>query len=318
VLMLDWMKAWVRGDNAESLNFSRTLASQGTQGAAFKGFAFNCGLYALMVNRPREAITALATVNPYDSTQLGSGWYGYWDALTLTYHLLGDHDEELKQAARGRIQYPTLRATLYYEMRALSALGRTEEIWKRCDEASTLPYQQEEWTPGGVMNACAEELRFHGFLDASRQAAARAIAWRTSQPDSILQRSGSQSALARSYYVAERWSEARKMYARLSREQPDDIDLRGQLGVIAARVGDTSEAKTILGILKKINRPYLFGAHTYWRARITSLLGEKEEAVRLLRDALSHGVSYADLHADMDLEPLRDYPPFQELVKPRE
>jgi hypothetical protein len=38
----------------------------------------------------------------------------------------------------------------------------------------------------------------------------------------------------------------------------------------------------------------------------------------MLREALSQGLNYTRLHADMDLEPLRDYPPFQELVKPKE
>ena len=64
--------------------------------------------------------------------------------------------------------------------------------------------------------------------------------------------------------------------------------------------------------------PYIWGNHTYWGARIASLLGEKERAVMMLREALSQGRWYTQLHADMDLEPLRDYPPFQELVKPKE
>ena len=73
----------------------------------------------------------------------------------------------------------------------------------------------------------------------------------------------------------------------------------------------------ISGELRDIDRPYMFGNHTYWRACIAALLGEKEEAMNLLREALAQGVSYTRLHPDMDLEPLWDYPPFQELIKPK-
>ena len=56
---------------------------------------------------------------------------------------------------------------------------------------------------------------------------------------------------------------------------------------------------------------------------IAALLGEKELAVRLLQEALSQGVLYQlqlglyYIHPNMDLEPLYDYPPFQELIKPK-
>ncbi len=63
--------------------------------------------------------------------------------------------------------------------------------------------------------------------------------------------------------------------------------------------------------------PYLFGWHTFWRARIAALLGEKEQAVRLLREAHNQGVQFIRFHNDMDLEPLHDYPPFKEFKKPK-
>ena len=168
------------------------------------------------------------------------------------------------------------------------------------------------------MTSCARELRFHGFSDAARQTIHTAIDWYTSRPDSEQQRSARQSRLAHAYYVAERFADARSVYETLLRQDPDNIAYQGFLGAIAARVRDTTEARRIDGILKKTNRPYLYGEHTYWRACIASLLGDKEQAVALLRMALSEGTTYPELHADVDLEPLRDYPPFRELVKPKE
>ena len=87
---------------------------------------------------------------------------------------------------------------------------------------------------------------------------------------------------------------------------------------MAARKGEREKAHAISEELENIDRPYLFGGHTYLRARIASLLGEKERAVLLLQDAFAQGLIYGSylLH-QMDFEPLRDYKPFQELLKPK-
>lgn len=44
---------------------------------------------------------------------------------------------------------------------------------------------------------------------------------------------------------------------------------------------------------------------------------KKENAIRLIREALAQGLRYTLLHPVMDLEPLGDYPPFKELIKPK-
>jgi hypothetical protein len=106
-------------------------------------------------------------------------------------------------------------------------------------------------------------------------------------------------------------------YEALHKESPDEIGILGFLGVLAARRGDKQEALRISSLLENIDRPYLFGVHTFWRARIASLLGDKENAVRLIREALAQGRSYTVFHPMMDFEPLQDYPPFKELIKPK-
>jgi hypothetical protein len=70
--------------------------------------------------------------------------------------------------------------------------------------------------------------------------------------------------------------------------------------------------------LAVIDRRFLFGRPTYWRACIAALLGEKERAVALLKEAFSQGRRYGvSLHRDIDLEPLWDYPPFKDLLRPK-
>jgi tetratricopeptide (TPR) repeat protein len=313
LLLLDHMQAMLRGDNLTLLSVMREIARRAPTVPVLR---FQWGADALRLNCPREAITALSGLDRADSTSF-HGWVYTWGRITLAHHLLNEHEKELREAEIGRQQLPSRISTIWYEVRALAALGRFDEIWKRFDEACAFP-EKGEGTPGGIMTSCARELRYHGFGNAARQTIQRAIDWYVSRPDSEQQSSSRQSALAHAYYVAERFVDARGIYETLLRQDPDNIAYQGFLGAIAARVKDTTEARRIDGILKKTNRPYIFGEHTYWRACIASLLGDKDQAVSLLRKALSEGLTYPELHADVDLEPLKDYPPFQELMKPKE
>jgi hypothetical protein len=54
------------------------------------------------------------------------------------------------------------------------------------------------------------------------------------------------------------------------------------------------------------------------RARIAAALGDHSDAVRLLQEAFQHGwVSPNRWHQFVEFDPLRDYPPFQELLRPK-
>jgi tetratricopeptide (TPR) repeat protein len=119
-------------------------------------------------------------------------------------------------------------------------------------------------------------------------------------------------------YVSEQWEEAGALIEKLRSEKPDDIDYLGYGGALAARRGDKEEALRISEELKRIDRPYTFGAQTYWRARIAALLGMKEEAVELLRQSFAQGNYYSVfIIQEADLDPLRDFAPFRELMKPK-
>ena len=65
--------------------------------------------------------------------------------------------------------------------------------------------------------------------------------------------------------------------------------------------------------------PYLHGIPTYWQACIAAQLGEKDRAVSLLAQAFGQGFPFSHyLHRDLDLEPLRGYPPYEALVKTKD
>jgi tetratricopeptide (TPR) repeat protein len=272
------------------------------------------GQDSMNINRPREAIEAL---RKYDfQRESFKGWTNYWGVLTYSYHMLGNHKQELKEARRGRKQYPEFLSTLWYEVRALAALGRIDEVDKKIEESLTLP-PERGWNPGEIMSSAGDQLRAHGYREASLRVAERAIQWFKGRPPEEAKSEDQRFSLANALYAAERWEEARTLFEGLLKETPDNIDYLGYVGTTAARMGDKEWAEKISEQLAGLKTPYLFGGNTYWRACIASISKDKETAMSLLRDALAQGVTYDRLYDDMDLENLRDYQPFKELIKPK-
>jgi len=166
----------------------------------------------------------------------------------------------------------------------------------------------------------AQELRTHGYHEEASKVIERSIASYNSNPTAELRHE-----LAAAYYVAGQWDKSQELFESLTIEKPEKIEYWGYLGAIAARKGNIKEAERISKYLLNLDRPYLFGKDSYWMSRIAAVSGNNEEAVKLLREAISQGVylCYYDFYSIpiyelMDFESLRDYPPFQELIKPKE
>ncbi len=302
LLSLDLIVAgFLRGDRAGALRIARQT-----------GGSIDHGVHAFRYNYPREAIQALEAA--------GSGWGDYWRFLTASYHILGDHEGELSVARSGRQRDPDRLSRAYYEVRALAALGRVSDVNQLIDEAVTLP-PEPDWggVRGSVMTAAATELRAHGNRAAAVQVAERAIDWLRSRPPEEAATRLNRSRLGTAYRLAERWNEARLVYEQLAQDYPDRIFYQGALGTIAAWLGEREEALRISETLIGKAGPYAFGVEFYFQADIAALLGDRDRAMSLLRDAFAKGFAYSAFnpHADMDLESLRDYEPYQELVRPK-
>jgi hypothetical protein len=98
---------------------------------------------------------------------------------------------------------------------------------------------------------------------------------------------------------------------------------RAMLGAVAAHLGDRREVARIDRWLAGRRGPYLSGSHTFSRARLAALVGDRDHAVELYRQAVDEGFCCTyyvgdGVHADPDFESLRDYPPFQELTRPKD
>jgi tetratricopeptide (TPR) repeat protein len=308
--IIDGAGAWLRGD-LEGQYWARRRF---TDLYRTKRANYEIGLIANWINRPKEAIEKLKTFTLDDS--FVKDWAGYWTQLTWAYHMLGQHKKELKEARRGRELLPERSSGLRNELRALSALGKIDDINRVIEESYEFPPPQS-WTPGSLMYLTGVGLRAHGYPEDSFQMLNRALKWYEDRPQEERRTPTHRAAIARIFYHLEKWEESYELFKGLYKEQPDSLTYLGCLGVLSARMGDKEEATKIAEELKNLDRPYLHGRNTYWQSRIVALLGDKELAIELIRDSLAEGRTYNILHWEMDYEGLEDYPPFVELKKPK-
>jgi tetratricopeptide (TPR) repeat protein len=293
---------------------------------------YAAGWAAWRAYRPREALEYFARVDTTKPAITPFRKLFYWMGMGRAHHMLGDHDEELEVLRAGRREFPDDLRLVDGHLRALAALGRIDELNAVLDTLFALPVER---VPGGVRSidlraqVGVDALRAHGHADAARQVAQRLLDWLEARPpgESVQLRMGSyyKSALAESLYRLGRWEEARAQYEELLKEDPQRTTYLGRLGAIAARMGDHARARMLSERITAWDHP----EPARRRASIAALLGEREEAVRLLREGLNAGSDrgrwgegnqgfYTELlHRDMDLESLRGYPPFEQLMRPK-
>jgi serine/threonine protein kinase len=317
-LFLDRLKALSQGKNEESLRAVLQLQKLAPREALsnFLVVAEEIGL-----NKPRQALDLFEKVELPESwlnTSQGINWYAYW---CIAHYLLGNHKKELEVARRARKYFPDALTLMSNEARALAARGKIEDMKKVVDQS--LLSRSSIGTAGRVMLAAARELRLRGYREAFKDMAGRAVEWYRGRAAGKQPTERQRSELAVALYISEQWEEAGELIEKLRSEKPDNIDYLGYGGALAARRGDKEEAQRISEELKGIDRPYTFGKQTYWRARITALLGMKEQAVELLRQSFAQGNYYINdngvfIIQEADLDPLRDYAPFRELMKTKD
>jgi tetratricopeptide (TPR) repeat protein len=241
--------------------------------------------------------------------------------MTDALHMLGDYERELQYADLGLEQFPDVGNIYLAKARALAAMGLAAEATEVIDACLPVRFSEAGRNLGSVMTETACELRAHGHRRASDDMAARAVAWwerEASEPD--IEKRESQDLFDQSYafFVAGRWDELREPLEELRERGSSPVDVAGALGVIAARSGNHEEARRIFDELPDPGHPRSASDRSAWRAAIAAHLGEKDRAVNLLAEAFSRGMSYGlIIHSIMFLEPLWDYPPFQELIEPK-
>ena len=169
------------------------------------------------------------------------------------------------------------------------------------------------------MITAVDELRAHGHAEEGDVMAEEGVEWQRRMMTSGDGDERSKRRLAEALFRARRWEESLAVYEGLAQLDPEDIDYQGSLGVLAARTGDRERALEIKNRFLARDVPYEFGMDIYWAACISAQLGEREEAMELVRRAFAEGAQIAiHAHQDPDLEPLWNYAPFQRFLEPRD
>jgi tetratricopeptide (TPR) repeat protein len=308
---LEYVRSYVHGDLTAILRVNRKLAVRFPQSMA----PYTAGWAALRVNRPREAVEWLRPLDPERGSM--RGWWPYWSFLTQTYHVLGQHRRELRAALRGRRQYPDNLALLRRELEARAARGQHERVVALLEESLTLRRPGDPYLTLAMVASL--DFRAHGHPDHALDVVERAVARYRSLPDEEARAAlGSPIRLVQLLLYGGRWAEAEEALEALAADNPDNLEIKGSLGVLAAWQEDRDKASEADRWLAALDRPYLYGWHTEWRTRIAAALGQQDEAVRLLQEAFNQGVPFNPwVHRDPTFAALHDYPPFQELLRPK-
>jgi len=309
---MEYLDAGRRGDNEGALAAARAgvqLVPFGTIRWAFIG--------ALMsVNRPREALASIEEIHG-QFLEVSGTWSYHWKAYTEILHLLGEHGRELDVARASRAHVDGPLFGMSCEATALAALGRTDSLMPLVEEirfAAPTPILNA----GQVLGNLVEELRAHGQQAAAATVSRQALAWYDEQPAAFRATAGGRWLHGWLLDLNGDLDGAAAIFAALAADSVQVVDALGYQGVIAARRGDGDSARRFAAQLDGLRIERLNGRNTVWRARIAAVLGEREEAVALLRRGFAEGLRYGIwLHRDPDLEPLHGFQPYEDLVRPK-
>ena len=283
-------------------------------------------LFDLILNRPRDALATVSATG-WDPLEPGPNPFGW--QTSVAYHLLGDHENELKATRLARLAAPGDMFALQNEVVALAALGRLPEVEQRIDERlahgadATYPVDP----PGALMVRGGLELRAHGHAEEALHLFERAVEWNRAHP---LEGEDSESLALEVQWRGEallltgRWDEAEALLNWIIARNPEDVRAHGALGALAARRGDRHAAiEADRWLAERWAESPSGGTITYERAAIAALLGERERALSLFRQAIVEGFAfvsadyYLEFDVDPDLDSLRGEPTFQRLIQPR-
>jgi tetratricopeptide (TPR) repeat protein len=262
---------------------------------------------ANMAYRPREALAVMRGRDPK------RGWLAehpdmYVSDLAEAHHFLGDYRAALREAVLGRRRAPRNWRPVVHQLWALAALGRLDDVRALLPDLESLAPDA-----GAALAGVAAELRTHGQPAAAREVAERAVDWYRSRAATTKDSVATLAQMRNALYLAESWGEAERVAQWLAARDTTVVHQWGWLGLLAAHRGDTATALRMDSLIASRPWPFAQGFPAVWRADIAALLGRREQAEALFKEALAEGLSSWDAHMDFAYS---FYAPFKELLRP--
>lgn len=308
--VLDLELALIREDRGGSYEAARNAAELAPGTLPQVQWAWE----ALSLGHPEEAIGILSSMDPTRGEVRRSR--AYWGFLTEAQHMVGDHRRELRQARRARELDPLSPHPYEFEVRALAALGRVRDAESVLDEALSRPFRDAAINPGRLLLIVAEELNAHQQAEASIRLFRRAADWYAALPAEDPVRYSGDRVVA--LLGAGDLGAAEGVLDTLRARRPESLWGGGLAGVSAAMRGDRDAAEAAMSLLDSVDAPYIQYQRFLAQAGILAHLGREDEAIDHLRRAFRAGLRYGvSPHSNVLLDPLRDVPAFEELMRPR-
>jgi tetratricopeptide (TPR) repeat protein/TolB-like protein len=339
--MLDLNRAYFEGNSEAQLAAAQRMAGA-TPGAPLPYWFIGIGAFVL--NRPRQSLTALQRV-PFEDGKWSTGTMAAerWGLVTNGYHMLSEHKTEIREARTAESLVPGNRDILWYELRALAALGQLDTLSPKLEDLEGPPQVPEDpatkrnntFVGGGLVAGAtvpallvslAQELHAHQHDAEARAVLRRAISWIHAPSPDERRLETSRFELMQAHYFLAEYDTADSLLTLLETENPADWRYLAYRGLAAARQGRRAEAVRTAERLDslEVDPPArirsLVGRSltTLARAAIAAQLGDTTVAMARLEQAVAEGAhNYLILHMDWDLTPLRRQPRFQQLIKPK-
>jgi tetratricopeptide (TPR) repeat protein len=277
-VMVEYLRARLAGQGDKS----RILARRAYALTRESRGGYTVAWSAVSTNHPREAVAALDRINPDRGAM--RLWAPYWSLLAHARHMVGDFAGEEVAAVEYEKRFPENRIPLVLMVRSAAARGDTRKVDSMllaAEARSTDTY----WSQGAAMTVAGEELAAHGRAFAANAYFNRAVNWLANQLLRAPSHRGHRYWIGSALYNSGRWPEAEPYFESLMKEFPDRQEYRQLYALTIAHAGRFEQALVVLG-----PRPhYNPGTHTFFRARIAAIAGQRQEALSLLAQAASEG-----------------------------
>lgn len=310
--LLDYQRARLEGNHRQVVAQLRLCERFAPRSAVIK---YTLARALMRTARPREALHVISAIED-PGLWAGAGTCTWpFTVIAEIHHVLGSFDEELEVAGVGIEVCGENVSLRRRQAGAFAALGKVDDVDRVVGEGLRAPEAHRSRIH--LLASTALELEAHGHRGHAVVVAGRAVAEAGNDPEFETSQKWERLNLVRALAVLGRFEEAQPILAALNEEFRDDEGVLGWLGIISARLGDTAAAEGYSELLRNLERPYLFGWDSYYRAAIAAQLGRFDEALSLLRAAFSQGTRWRiDLHSCFELEPLRGNPEFEAILHP--
>ena len=276
--------------------------------------AIQASFFAHYLNQPQQVVEISQEFDPTHVPMeypVHARWFRHY-AHAL--YRLGRYDLSLEVS---RWVIPKLRTRLAY-------YDRRSEVFVAQEQADSLEalirdMQAHQQPANEILDEhlyIAERYGVRQVPDQQQEWASKAIAWaKAYSGDEAL----SDYHLGYAHYMAADFEKALAYFDKPYAKSPPSAALLTRMGCTYAQLGQAGKAQEMI---RELGNRYRENGSA-WRladqARIYSILGEKEQAVDVLRQAIDVYYFYNPgcYREDIMFVPLQGYPPFEELVKPK-